>query len=126
MTAVHSRRGPWAGIAVDCQAATSHQTPGFGADVAFDDHLTPGHAVANEIQPIARAFETDLLRAPRPHAERLSNINTVSRGGKIDALDLGNRFAREPIWHERREIEPLIRPLAQREHERLHGNNSFK
>jgi hypothetical protein len=82
--------------------------------------------MANEIQAVACAFEPQLLGATRAHAEHVANINAVTRGRKIDALDLGGRFAGEPVWYKRREIKPLIRPLAQRKHERFHGNSSFK
>jgi hypothetical protein len=111
---------------VDHQAATSHQAPGFGADVTFDDDLAAGHAVTDQIQTVAPAFQVDLLGAARAHTEHLADVNAVSRGREIDALDLGDRFACEPVWHERREVQPLIRPLAQREHKRLHGSSSFK
>ena len=82
--------------------------------------------MTDEIQPVARAFEPDLLRVAGAHAEHLAYVNTMARRRQINALDLGERFAGELVWHERRQIEPLIRPLAQREHERLHGSSSFK
>jgi hypothetical protein len=113
-------------MTADREAASLHQAAGFGADVSLNDNFAAGHAMANEIQAITGAFKPHLFAVPRPYAEHLSNINTVTRGGEIDALDLVYRLAGEQVWDKRRQIEPLIRPLAQCEYERLHGSSSFK
>jgi hypothetical protein len=125
-TAAHARRGPRAGIADDTQGAARHQPPRLVADIALDDDPAVAHAMADVVEPVARLLDADMIGVAHAQAERVADDDACARSLHFDAFDLGGAFAGNQMRHQRRQIEPLLGALAQREHERLHGSNSLR
>jgi hypothetical protein len=124
--ALHARRRPGAGVTVQDQVTSRQQSSGLGADIAVDRNFAAGHGLADAIEPIACAFDANALRVAHAQTKNLSDIDARPRRLQFDTLDLRRRFAGKEIRNERRQIEPLVGALPQRENHRSHGSKSRK
>jgi hypothetical protein len=111
---------------VDDQAAAAHRTAGFDPDIAIDDEFAAGHAVPHEVQSIAGVLDPDLPGVSGAHAKYISHGKVVPRGVDRRPLDVGDRLAGQQMRHQRRQIEALIGPMSERQHERFHGSKPFR
>src|SRR5262245_18233954 len=124
--AAQARGRPWAGVAADRQAAALHQPAGLAADVAVHHDLAFAHPLADLIEPVARVLDADVPRVAHAQAERVTDRDAGARGLQLEPGDLGLRHGGQPIRHQRRQVEPLLRPRPKRENRRLPGSSSLR
>ena len=98
----------------------------MNAGIALDPDLAVAQVLPDPVQPVACSLDTQLVGAARSQSERIADGHAMFGRLQFDPLDLRRRFACEEMRHQRGKIEPLVRPLAQPQHQRPHGNRSFK
>ena len=99
--ALHAGSGPGAGVAAERQATARHQSPRLDADIAVDDDVTTGHGLADMVEPVAGAFDANLLGIAHTHAEHLADIDAIACRLQFDALDLRGGLAGKKMRHQR-------------------------
>jgi hypothetical protein len=108
------------------QAPTAHQAAGFDPGVTLDDDFATSHAMSNEVEAIARAFDPDSIGISCPHAKHIPDGNAMPRGVDRRPLDFRDRLGGKQVRHQWRQIESLIGPMSKRQHQRSHDSKSFK
>lgn len=124
--ALHAGRGPGAGITAESQAAARHQSPRLDADIAIDEKLAAGHGLADMVEAVAGTLDANLLGVAHAHPEDLGDIDAHACRLQLDPLDLRGGLAGKVMRDKRRQVEPLLGTLAQRESQRPHGTKSRK
>jgi hypothetical protein len=108
------------------QPAPCHQTPSLHAHFAIDENFAADHRLADVIEAIAAAFDANPGGIAHAQAKHLAEVEPVAGCLQLDPLDLAGGFPGQHMWHERREIDPLIGATAERQSQPLHGSRSRK
>src|SRR5215211_3296910 len=82
------------------------------------------HAAPDAVEPIAGVLDADELRVARPDAEGVADGDPRARRLQLDAGDFRGAFPGQPMRHQGRQVEPLVGPHVQGEHQRRHGSKS--
>src|SRR5260370_335182 len=122
----HAGAAARAGGVFDGGRAAARAWAGLQADVARDRDSAAAHVLPDPVEPIASALDAQPVGLAEPQSKRVADRHAMLRRLQFDPLDFGRRFAREQMRHQWGKIEPLVRPLPQGEHQRPHGNRSFK
>jgi hypothetical protein len=111
---------------MDDQTPAAHRTTGFDPDVAIDDDFAAAQAMSDKVEAIARTLDPDLLGVSGPHPKHIADRETMTRRVNRRLLDFRNCPARQRVRQQRRQIEALVGPMPEGQHERSHDNKSFK
>jgi hypothetical protein len=111
---------------MDDQTPAAHQSTGFDPDVAIDDDFAAAHAMSDKVETIARPLDPDLLGVSGPHPKYIADRETMPRRVDRRLLDFRDRPAGQQVRQQRRQIEALVGPMPEGQHERSHDNKSFK
>jgi hypothetical protein len=125
-TCLHAGGGPWSGIAEHRQPAAGHQAAGLDADITLDYELAAVHRLADIIEPIATTLNADLLNIACAYSKDICKVDRAMAGLQFHSFDLADRFAGKGVRHKRRQVETMIKSLAQGQCQRPHGSNSRK
>ncbi len=115
-----------AGASANHQPAAGHQASRLDADIARDLDLARRQAGADPVEPVAGAFDADVLRVAHAQPKGIADGHALARRLQLDPRDLVRALAGEKMRHQRRQVEPLRGALVQRQNERRHGSRSLR
>jgi hypothetical protein len=96
------------------------------AHFAIDENFASGHRLADVIEAIAAPFDANPVGIAHAQAKHFAEVEPAAGCLQLNPLDLAGGFSGQQMWHERREIDPLIGAPAELQSQRLHGSRSRK
>ena len=115
-----------AGASADHQPAAGHLAPRLDADIAPTSIAPADMPGADPVEPVAGAFDADVCASPM-RSRKTSPTVTRMRVVCSSIRAISSRcLAGEKMRQQRRQIEPLLGALAQRQVERRHGSRSLR